>query len=103
MSYEPFDLNLAFIKPRKVIKEELISLFDKNKVKYRNISNTRYLIELKKEKVSLEIKFDKLSIINNEKNESGNNATISIIKLKRITGGYQGDIKSFEKIINKIN
>ena len=103
LSYEPFDLNLAFIKPRKVIKEELISLFDKNKVKYRNISNTRYLIELKKEKVSLEIKFDKLSIINNEKNESGNNATISIIKLKRITGGYQGDIKSFEKIINKIN
>ena len=98
--YEPFDLNFAYIKPRKDLKEELQTLFDKNKVKYRSVGNTRYSVELKKENVVLDIKFDKLDCINDEKD---NNIRISIIKLRKIKGNYQGDnIKGFEKILYKL-
>ena len=103
LSYEPFDLNLAYIKPRKVLKDELINLLDKNKIKYRNISNTRFVVELKKEKISLGIKFDKLNVINEENELNDNNFRISIIKLRKLNGLYQSNIKTFEKIINKMN
>ena len=100
--YEPFDLNFAFIKPRKKLKEELIDLFEKNKMKYRGVSNTRIMIELKKEDVTLEIKFDKLNNINDDINTKEHNAGISIIKLRRLKGNYQNDIKAFEEIIYKL-
>jgi len=103
LSYEPFDLNLAYIKPRKVLKDELINLLDKNKIKYRNISNTRFVVELKKEKISLGVKFDKLNVINEENEPNDNNFRISIIKLRKLNGIYQSNIKTFEKIINKMN
>jgi hypothetical protein len=103
LSYEPFDLNLAYIKPRKVLKDELISLLDKNKIKYRNISNTRFVVELKKEKISLGIKFDKLNVINEENEPNDNNFRISIIKLRKLNGIYQKNLTTFEKIINKMN
>lgn len=102
-SYEPFDLNLAYIKPRKVLKEELINLFEKNKIKYRGVSNTRLMIELKKEDISLGIKFDKLNFINDETEEKENNVRISIIKLRKLKGNYQSDIKGFEKVLYKLN
>jgi len=103
LSYEPFDLSLAYIKPRRVLKDELINLLDKNKIKYRNISNTRFVVELKKEKVSLGVKFDKLNVINEENEPSDSNFRISIIKLRKLNGIYQSSIKTFEKIINKMN
>jgi hypothetical protein len=103
LSYEPFDLNLAYIKPRKVLKDELISLLDKNKIKYRNISNTRFVVELKKEKISLGVKFDKLNIISEENEPNDNNFRISIIKLRKLNGIYQKNLTTFEKIINKMN
>ena len=103
--YEPFDLNLAYLKTRKTLKEELIKLFDKYKVKYRHISNTRFMVELKKEDVALGIKFDKLNFINddNEKTNNNNNQRISIIKLRRLKGSYQSNLKAFEKVIYKLN
>ena len=104
LCFEPFDLNYAYIKPRKIIKDELINLLDKNKVKYRTVSNTRIMVELKKENLSIGIKFDKLSVINEEKEEeNGNNIRISIIKIKKLNGGYQSKLNSFEKIINKMS
>jgi hypothetical protein len=103
LSYEPFDLNLAYIKPRKVLKDELITLLDKNKIKYRNVSNTRFVVELKKEKISLGVKFDKLNIISEENEPNDNNFRISIIKLRKLNGIYQSNLKTFEKIINKMN
>ena len=99
-SYEPFDLNFAYIKQRKELKEELLILFDKNKIKYRSISNTRYIVELKKENIVFDIKFDKLDLINDEKD---NNIRISVIKLKKLKGNYQIDsIKGFEKLLYKL-
>jgi hypothetical protein len=103
LSYEPFDLNLAYIKPRKVLKEELINLLDKNKIKYRNVSNTRFIVELKKEKISLGVKFDKLNVISEENEPNDNNFRISIIKLRKLNGIYQKNLTTFEKIINKMN
>ena len=99
--YEPFDLNFAYIKPRKVLKEGLIELFEKNKMKFRGISNTKLMIELKKEDVALEIKFDKLNIISDDIDKK-DNIGISIIKLRRLKGNYQSDIKAFENIIYKL-
>ena len=96
-------MNRAYIKPRKVLKDELISLLDKNKIKYRNISNTRFVVELKKEKISLGVKFDKLNVINEENEPNDNNFRISIIKLRKLNGIYQSNLKTFEKIINKMN
>ena len=101
--YEPFDLNLAYIKPRKVLKEELTNLFEKHKIKYRSMSNARFMVELKKEEASLGMKFDKLNIIQDDNDNSTNNIRISVIKIKRINGNYQSDIKAFEKIIYKLN
>ena len=101
--YEPFDLNLAYIKPRKVLKEELTNLFEKHKIKYRSMSNARFMVELKKEEASLGIKFDKLNIIQDDNDNNNNNIRISVIKIKRINGNYQSDIKAFEKIIYKLN
>ena len=101
--YEPFDLNLAYIKPRKILKEELVKLFDKNKIKYKGTSNTRFVVELKKEDAVLGIKFDKLNFINDENEEKDNNIRISIIKLRKIKGNYQQELKGFEKILYKLN
>ena len=101
--YEPFDLNLAYIKPRKILKEELVNLFDKNKIKYKASSNTRFIVELKKEDAVLGIKFDKLNFINDENEEKDNNIRISIIKLRKIKGNYQQELKGFEKILYKLH
>ena len=101
--YEPFDLHMAFIKPRKTVKEQFTNLLDKSKIKYRNISNIRYIVELKKEDVSLEIKFDKLNYIKDNIDEVDNSIRISIIKLRILNGDYHSGIKSFEKIIFKLN
>ena len=103
MNYEPFDLNLAYTKSKKELKEELANLFEKYKIKYRGINNTKFIVDLKKEDMSLCIKFDKLSIINENENDNDNDIRISIIKLKRLKGNYMSDIKAFEKIINKLN
>ena len=64
--YEPFDLNSVYIQPRKILKEEMISLLDKNKIKYRIINNTKCIIELKKEDVSVSINFEKLKSIDDD-------------------------------------
>ena len=100
--YEPFDLNLSYLKPRKVLKEELIELFEKYKMKYRGVSNTKLMIELKKEDVDLQIKFDKFNIINDDTNKNEHNIGISIIKIRKLKGSYQSDIKTFENILYKI-
>jgi len=103
--YEPFNLNLAYVKPRKSLKDELVNLLNKNNVDYINISDNRFLIELKEENVSLGIKLDQLKVIDkdNVNKEENNSNIISIIKLRRLSGFYQSDIKTFENIINKIN
>ena len=101
--YEPFNLNLAYIEPRKILKDELVSLLDKNNVDYINISDNRLMVELKEENVSLGIKLDQLKVIDNDNKDDNNSNIISIIKLRRLSGFYQSDIKTFENIINKIN
>ena len=104
--YEPFDLNFAYIKPRKELKEEVLNLLEKHKMKYRSLSKTRFMIEFKKEDVILCVKFDKLKIINDDQdknNDNNNNIRISILKIKRLKGNYQSDIKAFEKLLYKLN
>ena len=101
--YEPFNLNLAYVEPRKVLKDQLVSLLDKNNVDYINISDNRLMVELKEENVSLGIKLDQLKVVDNDNKDDNNSTNISIIKLRRLSGFYQSDIKTFENIINKIN
>ena len=96
--YEPFNLYLAYAKPRKALKDELLSLMDKNNVDYKNISDNRYIVELKEENVSLGVKFDQIIVIDDDKKNDNNSANISIIKLRRLSGFYQSDIKTFENI-----
>ena len=103
LSYEPFDLNLLFIKSTKNLKEQIISLLDKNKIKYRIINNTRCIIELQKEKVNIDIKLEKLNLINEDKDEGENPQKISIIKLKKLNGGLMNNLKSLDKILFNIN
>ena len=103
LSYEPFDLNLLFIKSTKNLKEQIISLLDKNKIKYRIINNTRCIIELQKEKVNIDIKLEKLKLINEDKDEGENPQKISIIKLKKLNGGLMNNLKSLDKILFNIN
>ena len=101
--YEPFNLNLAYVQPRKELKNELVSLLDKNNVDYININDNRLMIELKEENVSLGIKLDQIKVIDNDNKDDNNSIIISIIKLRRLSGFYQSEIKTFEDIINKIN
>ena len=103
LSYEPFDLNLLFIKSTKNLKEQIISLLDKNKITYRIINNTRCIIELQKEKVNIDIKLEKLNLINEDKDEGENPQKISIIKLKKLNGGLMNNLKSLDKILFNIN
>ena len=103
LSYEPFDLNLLFIKSTKNLKEQIISLLDKNKITYRIINNTRCIIELQKEKVNIDIKLEKLKLINEDKDEGENPQKISIIKLKKLNGGLMNNLKSLDKILFNIN
>ena len=100
--YEPFDLNCVFIQPRKILKEEMIFLLDKNKIKYRVINNTKCIIELKKEDISVSISFEKLKSIDDDQENIEENKKINVIKMKRL-GGYSKNLSSFEKIIYKFN
>ena len=104
--YEPFDLSFAYIRPRKTLKEEVMDLLEKHKMKYKSVSNTKFMIELKKEDVILCVKFDKLNIINDDNDkdkDNDNNIRISVIKIKILKGNYQSDINAFEKILYKLN
>ena len=89
--YEPFDLNSVYIQPRKILKEEMISLLDKNKIKYRIINNTKCIIELKKEDVSVSINFEKLKSIDDDQENIEENKKINVIKMKRL-GGYSKNL-----------
>ena len=99
--YEPFDLNFAYIKTRKQLKEDLKNLFEKHKIKYKNIGNNRFMVELKKEDASFCIKFDKLNIFN-DIGDNDNNIRISVIKFTKKKGNYMSDTHSFENIIYKL-
>ena len=100
--YEPFDLNSIYIKPRNILKEQLISLFNKNKIKYRLINNMKCIIELKKENIEISLNFEKLKRIDDEIKFEENKNNINVIKIKRL-GGYSKNLNSFEKIIFKLN
>ena len=100
--FEPFDLSLAYLKPKKLLEEKITSLLVKNKIKYRLINKSRYILEKKKEDISLSLIFDKLKGINEDKENKLKNIRLNIIKLKRLTGGYESNLKIFENIIFKI-
>ena len=100
--YEPFDLNTIYIKPRNLLKEQLISLLNKNKIKYRLINNMKCIIELKKENIEISLNFEKLKRIDDEIKFEENKYNINVIKIKRL-GGYSKNLNSFEKIIFKLN
>ena len=100
--YEPFDLNSIYIKPRNVLKEQLTSLLDKNKIKYRIINNTKYIIELKKEDILISLNFKKLKIVADDEKKNEENKNVNVIKLKRL-GRYSKNLSSFEKVIFKLN
>ena len=100
--FEPFDLSLAYLKPKKLLEEKLTSLLVKNKIKHRLINKSRYILEKKKEDISLSLIFDKLKGINEDKENKLKNIRLNIIKLKRLTGGYESNLKIFENIIFKI-
>ena len=100
--FEPFDLALAYLKPKKLLKEKLNSLLEKSKIKFRLINQSRYIIEMKKEDISLNLLFAKLKDINDDKEKEMNNTKLNLIKIKRLTGGYESNPKAFEKIVYKI-
>ena len=102
-SIEPFDLSLIYIKPRKVLKDQLLHLFNKNKIKYRSINQNQHIIDWKKENISCKINIDKLKIINEDKEEYDTNKMISLIKFKKLNGLYTDNLNFFEKIIYKLN
>ena len=102
-SIEPFDLSLIYIKPRKVLKDQLLNLFNKNKIKYRSINQNQHIIDWKKENISCKINIDKLKIINEDKEEYDTNKIISLIKFKKLNGLYTNNLNFFEKIIYKLN
>ena len=102
-SIEPFDLSLIYIKPRKVLKDQLLNLFNKNKIKYRSINQNQHIIDWKKENISCKINIDKLKIINEDKEEYDTNKIISLIKFKKLNGLYTDNLNFFEKIIYKLN
>ena len=102
-SIEPFDLSLIYIKPRKVLKDQLLHLFNKNKIKYRSINQNQHIIDWKKENISCKINIDKLKIINEDKEEYDTNKIISLIKFKKLNGLYTDNLNFFEKIIYKLN
>jgi hypothetical protein len=101
--YEPFDLALVYIKPKKSLEEKLKLFLDKYKMKYRLINKDKFIIENKKEDVSISLKLDKLKEINENEGKNMNYIKLSVIKLKRLSGGYESNFKAFEKIIYKIN
>ena len=106
--YEPFDLNFAYIQPRKIIKEKLMGLLDNNKniLTYEKKGNTSYKIKLKKEDIVIFLgnKFDKLIYLKDDIfNENKNDVRITVIKLRRLNGNYQSDFKVVEKILFKLN
>jgi hypothetical protein len=102
--YEPFDLNFIYIKPRKILKDDLYNLLDKYKIKYKNLGNSKLEINFIKENASLCAKFDKFKITNDNKDENRNNKIISsVIKLRKLNPSFPQKIKVFEKIFNKLN
>jgi 5'-AMP-activated protein kinase catalytic alpha subunit len=106
--YEPFDLNFAYIKPRKILKEKLTNILDNNKnlCTYEKKGNTRYKVKLKNENedLFLGIKFDKLNYLKDDNiDENKNDVRISIIKFRRLNGNYQIKMKSFEKLLFQLN
>ena len=103
LCFEPFDLNLMYIKPRKNLREQIIFSLDKNKLKYRIINSNKFIIEFKKENASIDIKLEKLSLINEEINDKENGQIINIIKLKKSNGGYINYSKSLDKFLLYIN
>jgi len=103
-SYEPFDLNFIYIKTRKALKSDLYNLLDKYKIKYKNIGNSKLEINFIKENASFCAKFDKLKIINDNKDENRKKKIIiSVVKLRKLNQSYPHKIKVFEKIFNKLN
>ena len=100
--FEPFDLAFTYLKPKKLLKEKLNSLLEKSKIKFRLINQSRYIIEMKKEDISLNLMFAKLKDINDDKEKEMNNTKLNLIKIKRLTGGYESNLKAFEKIVYKI-
>ena len=101
--YQPFDLSLAYFKPKKLLEEKLITLLEKYKIKYRLINKKKYVVELKKENISISLSLEHLKNINEKKEGNTINKMFSIIKLKRLNGGYENNLKAIEKIIYNIN
>ena len=106
--YEPFDLNFAYIKPRKILKDKLTNILDNNKnlCTYEKKGNTRYIVKLKNEVEDsfLGIKFDKLNYLKDDNiDENTNDVRISIIKFRRLNGNYQIKMKLFEKLLFQLN
>ena len=101
--YEPFDLNFIYIKPRKILKDDLYNLLDKYKIKYKNIGNSKLEINFIKENASLCAKIDKFKITKDNKDGNNNNKIIvSVIKLRKLNQSYPHKIKVFEKIFNNL-
>ena len=101
--YEPFDLNFIYIKPRKILKDDLYNLLNKYKIKYKNIGNSKLEINFIKENASLCAKIDKFKITKDNKDGNSNNKIIvSVIKLRKLNQSYPHKIKVFEKIFNNL-
>ena len=101
--YEPFDLSLLYFKPKKLMEEKLKFILDKYKMKYRLINKDKFIIENKKDNITLSLKLERLKEINENEEEDMIHKKLSVIKLKRLNGGYENNFKTFEKIIYKIN
>jgi len=68
--YEPFDLALLYLKPKKSLEEKLKLLLDKYKMKYRLINKDKFIIQNKNEDVSISLKLDRLKEINENEGKS---------------------------------
>ena len=101
--YEPFDLSLLYFKPKKLMEEKLKFILDKYKMKYRLINKDKFIIENKKDNITLSLKLERLKEIHENEEEDMIHKKLSVIKLKRLNGGYENNFKTFEKIIYKIN
>ena len=85
------------------MEEKLKFILDKYKMKYRLINKDKFIIENKKDNITLSLKLEKLKEIHENEEEDMIHKKLSVIKLKRLNGGYENNFKTFEKIIYKIN
>ena len=87
--YEPFDLNCIFAIPRKNIKEIIMNILEKKKLKIKQINPYKYNIIYRGKKEIIEFCLN----INNK----------GILKIKKIKGNYNEYINIIRKIIYNVN